>query len=56
MWVIASRIEGAFENNGGHEDPEKIIENFQEMGGNAGKVLVSPRNETLEKVHVFCLV
>jgi hypothetical protein len=26
------------------------------MGGNAGKVLVSPRNETLEKVHVFCLV
>jgi hypothetical protein len=55
--VIASRIE---EDNGGHslshEDPERKIENFKEMGGNAGKVLVSPRNETLEKVHVFCLV
>ena len=31
------------------------FENFQVMGGNAGKVLVSPRNEALEKVDVLCL-
>ncbi|KAJ1412385.1 hypothetical protein SESBI_20506 [Sesbania bispinosa] len=45
-----------FWEKGGHEDPKKSFENFQEMGGNAGKVLVSPRNEALEKVDVLCLV
>lgn len=36
-----------------HENPEGKIEGFQEVGGNAGKVLVSPRNEALEKANEF---
>ncbi|CAK7339312.1 unnamed protein product [Dovyalis caffra] len=36
-----------------HENPEKSFENFQAVGGNAGKVLVSPRNEALRKANEF---
>lgn len=52
-------IEGwrAIEDNRAHEDPEMNLRISKRcIGGNAGKVLVSPRNETLGKVVVLCSV
>ena len=44
---------GAFRGTDAHENQEKSFENFQDVRGNAGKVLVSPRNEELRKANEF---
>lgn len=44
--------EGNLGQSGTRESREKI-ESFQEVGGNAGKVAVSPRNEGIEKANIF---
>ncbi len=44
--------EGSLGQSGSRESRGKI-ESFQEVGGNAGKVPVSPRNEAVEKANIF---
>jgi hypothetical protein len=44
---------GAIRGKDAHENQEKSFENFQDVRGNAGKVLVSPRNEELRKANEF---
>ena len=51
MWT-EWMTEGNLGQSGTRESREKI-ESFQEVGGNAGKVAVSPRNEGIEKANIF---